>query len=342
MKDKKMQKKKNKQDNTYVKILISIIIFIIFVFLLSKSTNIVEKILVSYDIDSNIDYKVNLFPNDYIKSEYMEEGRTYISNLVSNINANFSYNIKSSKKFDSEYKYDIYAKATVNHNSTGKELWTETIMLAENIDVSVVDKDTITISNSVILPYNQLNTKVKMFKDQYNIPITSYVDLVLVLKDSKTNKEVSTTGLSMDLFEDVFEVKENHTGKFVDRVTENSEPNKNIIIFESIGAGVAFIYTAYLIYTSINSSIVRKSYYSKAIYKILRNYGDIVAECVKPVDLSNLKVIDVKNFDQMLDVEEELRIPIMFYETIKNEEGWFVLVHNDMAYRYILKDKLKY
>ena len=29
----------------------------------------------------------------------------------------------------------------------------------------------------------------------------------------------------------------------------------------------------------------------------------------------------------------------MFYETIKNEEGHFVLVHQDMAYRYILRDK---
>lgn len=342
MKEKKDTKVKNKQDNIYLKIIVSIIMFIIFAVLLSKSTNIVEKVLVSYDTDSNIDYKVYLFPNDYIKLEYMDEGRTYISNLVSNVDADFSYNIKSSKKFDSEYKYDIYAKAIVNHNSTGKELWSEQIRLVENADVTVVDNDTINISNSVTLPYNQLNTKVKMFKDSYNIPITSYVDLTLVLRDSKTNSEVATTGLSMDLFEDVFEVKENHTGKYVNRITENSEPNKFIVVCEAVVVGITFLYSIYLIYIAVNSSVVRKSYYAKAIYKILRNYGDIVAECVKPVDLSNLKVIDVKNFDQMLDVEEELRIPIMFYETVKNEEGWFVLVHNDMAYRYILKDKLKY
>ena len=61
------------------------------------------------------------------------------------------------------------------------------------------------------------------------------------------------------------------------------------------------------------------------------------------IDIYNIKyqvcIIDVKNFDQMLDVEEELRIPIMFFETVKNKEGWFVLVHNDLAYRYVLKDK---
>ena len=342
-KSRKQPKKKNgKQDNAYLKVFIAIVIFLIALTLLSRSTNIVENVLVSYDTDSTIDYKVDLFPNEYIKSEYMEEGKTYISNLVSNIRTDFKYSIKSSKKLESEYVYDIYAKAYVNHNSTGKELWTEEIKLVDSVKATVTDKNTINISNSVVLPYNQLNTKVKSFKSQHNIPITSYVDLKLVLKDSKTKQEIATTGLSMNLFEDVFEVTELQTGKDTINITENHEPNKVIVLVESFVALISFIYAAYLIYSIINSSIVRKSYYAKAVYKILRNYGDIVAEIVKPVDLGNLKVIDVKNFDQMLDVEEELRIPIMFYETIKNEEGWFVLVHNDMAYRYILRDKLKF
>ena len=40
----------------------------------------------------------------------------------------------------------------------------------------------------------------------------------------------------------------------------------------------------------------------------------------------------------MLDVEEELRIPIMFYETEKNVSGEFVIVTNEIAYRYVLKN----
>jgi len=339
--EKKTSKSKNKEENIYLKVIIAMIIFVIFAFLLTKSTNIVEKVLVSYETNSDIDYKVYLFPNDYIKSEYMNMGKTYIADLVSTINADFKYNIKSSKKLDSKYKYDIYAKAVVNHNSTGKELWSEEIKLVENEEVSVVDDNSINISSSVELPYNQLNTKVKMFKNQYNIPIKSYVKLTLVLRDSMTNKQIATTGLSMDLFEDTFEIQEEHANKSVNNVTESIEPNKYIIIGEAVIAGFSLLYIIYTIYRAINHLGVRKSFYAKAVHKILKNYGDIVAEVVKPVDLGNLKVIDVKNFDQMLDVEEELRIPIMFYETVRNEEGWFVLVHNDMAYRFILRNKLK-
>ena len=43
----------------------------------------------------------------------------------------------------------------------------------------------------------------------------------------------------------------------------------------------------------------------------------------------------------MLDLEAELRAPILFHEIPKKSEGWFTLIHNDTLYRYILKDEEK-
>ena len=43
----------------------------------------------------------------------------------------------------------------------------------------------------------------------------------------------------------------------------------------------------------------------------------------------------------MINIEDELRIPILFYESIKGKESWFIIINNDKAYRYILKIKLK-
>lgn len=334
-------KNKKKQDNIYLKVIIAVIIFIISIILVIKSTNGVQDILVSYNTDSNIDYKVYIYSNDYIKSDYMEKGKTYISDLVDKIAINYNYKLTSSKELASDYKYDIVAKIVVKHNSTGKELWNEEIKLIDGKSIDKVN-NTLSINDNVDVAFKQFNNKVKNFKLQFNIPIIAYMDVNLKIKDAKTNSELSSTGLSMDLNSDTFEIKEKETGKNVKNITKNENPNKTLIYIESAVAGISLLYIIYIIYRSVESVVVRKSYYSKAIYKILKNYGDIVAEIVKPVDLDNLKVIDVKNFDQMLDIEEELRIPIMFYETIKNEEGCFVLIHNDMAYRYILRDKMKY
>lgn len=339
---KKVRKEKdefNVLDNAYLKAFIALIIFTISMFLFAKTTNIVENVIETHSINSKIDYKVYLFENDYINSEYMPEGKAYISNLVSKIKADFDYAIKTSDKFDSEYEYDIYAVATVAHESSGKELWTKRIDLVNNVKIDVVNKNELKIKTDVELPYNLLNTTVKSFKNQHNIPIKSYVDLEVLILDVKTKKQVATTGLSMDLYEDIFEVTEIKTGEFEENIIEEEIPNRSLIFVLFCIMLTSGLYTLFMIYLIIEYSINKKTYYSKAIYTILKNYGDIVAEVVKPIDVSNLNIIDVKNFDQMLDVEEELRIPIMFFETVKNKEGWFVLVHNDLAYRYVLKDK---
>lgn len=331
--------KKKKEENNYLKITLAIIVFIISIVLILKSINISENILVSYNTNSNLDYKVYLFSNDFIKSEYMTKGKTYITNLVNKISLTYDFSLKCSNELNSNYKYDVVAKIIVKHSTTGKELWEEETNLISDKDIEI--NDGLKVLETVDIPYKEFNDKVKSFKVQYNIPIIAYVDVNLNVKDTENNSQLATTGISMNLNEDTFEINENYAGNQVNNITKKNDINKNILIIETIIAIISGLYIINKIYNIADSVIIRKSYYSKAIYKILKNYGDIVAELVKPVDLSGLKVIDVKNFDQMLDVEEELRIPIMFYETIKNEEGHFVLVHQDMAYRYILKDKLK-
>lgn len=336
-----MRKKGKAKQVNYIAILIAIFIFIVSVVLMLQSTNIVENVLYSYNTNSKIDYKVYIYSNDYIKSEYMEKGETYISDLVEKINIDYNYSLESSKKLDSNYKYDIISKIVVKHNSTGKELWSEDIVLVNSKNVEKVDNKQLKITENVDVAFKTINDKVKSFKLQFNIPILAYMDVNLSIKDSNTNEEIDSTGVSMNLNEDTFEITENSVGNNIKNIVEETKTNNKVLYIEAGFALVSAIYVIFTIYNAINTTFVKKSYYSKAIYKILKNYGDIVAELVKPVDLSGLKVIDVKNFDQMLDVEEELRIPIMFYETIKNEEGHFVLVHQDMAYRYILRDKFK-
>ena len=107
-----------------------------------------------------------------------------------------------------------------------------------------------------------------------------------------------------------------------------------MLIIGSIFVLVAIL----LILDSIKKSIKfsKKSDYAIALNRILKNYGDIVAEIVSPVEIDSLNVIDVKNFDQLLDIEEEVRMPILFYETIADEQGEFIIICDNMAYRYVI------
>ena len=268
----------------------------------------------------------------------MEKDKTYITDLVDDIEVNYNYKLTNSKKFDSNYKYNISYKILVTHNSTGKELWTEEAVLVNDKDI-IPNKNTIEITDSAIVNYDALNEKVKQFKLNYNIPIDASLQINLNVIDSSINKTIAFTGLSTNLNTEIIDISKNEENDLqAEIIPEGKEKISVIFVIAAIMAIFSLLYATYEIIKTVRYNLSRKSYYEKAINMILKNYGDIVAELVNPVDLSKLNVIDVKNFDQMLDVEEELRIPIMFYETEKNNRGEFVIVTNEIAYRYILKN----
>lgn len=58
---------------------------------------------------------------------------------------------------------------------------------------------------------------------------------------------------------------------------------------------------------------------------------------MNPVSGFDMNIVEVKNFNEMIDLEEELGVPIMFYEMIEYIEGEFTLVHIHILYKFVLK-----
>ena len=157
----------------------------------------------------------------------------------------------------------------------------------------------------------------------------------------KTSDKNSVVELKMNLDTDVFSITPKNIGNTSNTIYDDNSSNNKKSAIPSVIFGLIFLISLVSLLPKVfkGKSLPTTSEYTRTIRKILRNYGDIVAEIVKPVDLSNLEIIDVKNFDQILDVEEELRMPILFSEDKRNEEGCFVIIHNNIAYRYILRNK---
>ena len=85
-------------------------------------------------------------------------------------------------------------------------------------------------------------------------------------------------------------------------------------------------------------NIAKKTQYQIIRDKYLKEYGDIIIEITTPIINDQLNCIIVKNFNEMIDLEEELRIPISFYEDEDEEFGEFTIIHNDIIYKYTLED----
>lgn len=350
---------KNRTKNIIRNICISTVILFLGIIFIVKSFRVeqgLQNLLYSYNINRNVNYKVNLIENNFFESSTLEMNKTYISSLVDKINMDFTYSLSGNKKAKTKYTYQVVAITNVKYSSTNTDsnvdnnsntdetIWLKEYVLVPPKEVEV-ESSNFMIKENFDVDFATYNNQVKEFKQQLKLPVLADLQIKLIVKsDSEVPNveekivETSIMNMKMDLAQDIFTIEkqfENTDSKSVFATTETTkEINKPIFIFGCIFVIIAIIVMLDSIRKSIKFS--KKTDYAIALNRILKNYGDIVAEIVSPVEIDNLNVIEVKNFDQLLDIEEEIRMPILFYETIEGEQGEFIIICDNMAYRYVI------
>ena len=79
--------------------------------------------------------------------------------------------------------------------------------------------------------------------------------------------------------------------------------------------------------------------YNSKLKRILRSYDNIIVNVKKIPDLSEKSVVNVTSFDELLDCQAELRIPINYAEEEKGYKALFVIINDDMAWVYKLENE---
>lgn len=330
-----------------------VILFISFICIVKSlnKTNENAKMLYAYNTTRNANYKVYIKDNTFIEQNYIGTNQTYITDLVDYIDTNFNYNYSVTKKSKGECEYKIVANINVEYNASGNskgtKLWTKEYELLEPKKIEV-DTNIINVNENIKVDFNKYNKEIIDFKEQFGLPIKADLEIKMIatsklkLDDSdKIETDNSIITLKMDLNQPIFNIKEDfEKSSSAQRFDENETKKSGNLILLSIG--IILLIIAFFGILNIIRKIAsqnRKSDYEIALNRILKNYGDIVAEVVTPTSEDNAKIIEVKNFDQLLDIEEEIRMPILFYERIEGQEGEFTIIYDNVLYRYILGGK---
>ena len=94
-----------------------------------------------------------------------------------------------------------------------------------------------------------------------------------------------------------------------------------------------------------NSLKKKKSKYDKYISKLLKEYDRLIAESSTLLSLEEKEIITITKFSELLDIHDNLQLPIMYYVVKEHEECYFYINHENII--YLLKinanklDKLK-
>ncbi len=304
-----------------------------------------ETVLVQYRNVSNIDYNVNYKANNVYNDTSLSKGGTYISDLIDNIEANFSYDLNTRNKGTYNYTYRIVAELSSNYQSSG-EVWHKDFILVDNIIHE--NEDNVNISEIVNINYPQYIEEINNYQKTVNLDIDTnlaikmYIDINGSFADCEEPlTEHLVLQLDIPATQEVFNISEQLPSIKSNFITKVEQHGMVTNIYYFISGALLLVVSVIVIITQFKDffSYGRiTSNYIKKVSKYLSDYDNLIIELKKIPDLSNLNIIEVRSFSELLDVRKNIQAPITFAERIPLEEGWFMIIDNNQVYRYILKD----
>lgn len=343
---------KNK-GKTIIITFVAIALFALSFVFISSSLNIKtvkDKEILNYNSNSKANYQVNLKENNYFTEKVLPEGEQYITSVIDNVEIDYNYNLSTSKKINGTYNYRIIANVNADHkldSSISKKVWSKDYVVKESNSFLIENESSISISDKVNITYDEYNEIINNFKKDYMLAVESKVDVYMQVfingkYEDKEFNENSKIVVSIPLSEQTIDIKkdykENNFGNLTKKVIVKRF--NNIYIF-TFGVILALIGLAILLKQLINiiKEDKKQSKYIKILNKYLHDYSDIIATVKSKPNTSNLKLIEFVNFEELVNAQNDLRVPIVFCETKKNYEGYFYLITQDCAYFYVLKEE---
>ena len=69
----------------------------------------------------------------------------------------------------------------------------------------------------------------------------------------------------------------------------------------------------------------------------MREYDSVIANVESNVDTSNYQFVKVASFEELLDVHDNVGAPILFKEVVPGYCSHFIIINDNILYRYVLK-----
>lgn len=326
-------------------IIFSILLFLLSIIFLNLSINNKGTSLVSYSEDGNVDYKIYLKDNNYYDTSYLEKDMQYVASLIKTVNVRFDYQIHANKDIQFAGNYKVIADLQITEkNDPSKLLYSKKEELISNKKVNIIDNNFV-INEEFDIDYGKYNNIVNSYKRDYGLTVSSNLILTFELdnngKYNKTHNIINKSNqmqIVIPLSEQTINITINtneikNSGKYVD-TNRTFKLNILFIIFIvlSLLTIACVVVSVYLL-----SKYLKKDIYKNKVNKLLRDYDRIIVNGKINIDESKFNnKIYPESFEEMVDAAQTLEVPIYYYEAIKNEKCFFVIVKDNTLYKYRL------
>ncbi|MBR1416819.1 MAG: hypothetical protein IJ572_03275 [Bacilli bacterium] len=315
--------------------------------------NVVKKVEItpiSYCDSGLVDYRVYLKENEFYTESFLPKGKSYITSLIDYIDINYNYvfNIDDLTSIDFEYK--VMGDLIIENNTNKKELFSKEYEITETKTNKINGTNELAFNEKFQIDYSKYNTLANEFRSSYGVDTNSYLKVYLSMKrttveDSKYKLESTNIDLNeviIPLSEKAIEINiDSNNNKTCNQVTFNVDDNINyiniVIILLLILLSIFFIRVIFKSYKKMKR---RRSEYDRYVNKILKEYDRLVVEIKTLIDFRKYNIIKVETFTELLDVRDNLKVPINYYCYIKHIKGIFYVKADNDIYALFISDEL--
>ena len=323
----------------YMIAIIGIVIGLLFIVFYLKESRLST---VAFNENSNVDYKVFLKENKFYDKEYLEKDNQYIASLINKIETKFNYNMDIPNRFDYVYGYRVDAlvevKDVTNDNTIYK--FQENLVEKKNVSNSGILK----INDTVNIDYPKYNDLISSFKNTYELnnakgtlKINMYLDFNGTESNSKTIKNKKVASLELPLVENTISINKVNTNGSIKYDIGNVGIARVFLVFGILILITGLVYIAYIIYYSIKSRTA-EMIYQKELKNITTNYDSYIQKISDKYDIGTSQVIKIKTFNDILEIRDTLKQPILMLENERKNGTFFIIpATNSIIYVYALR-----
>ena len=302
-----------------------------------------EEKIVFFSEKADIEDIITLKDNNYFEEKELKNQTKYITSLIDKMTLNFKYSLAPSENIQYDKSYYITANLKIYEVEEEDNIyWSKEETLVENKELPK-DNNNIEINESVDVDFNRYNQLVEDFSKDYALMLDSTLDIelhvVLKNKENKQYNKTKTITATIPMNKQSFSITKDYNKEKLENVNIKTQSfNVVYFIFSILILIFDFIFIKRII-DYLKNNVLNRSKYRKELDKILKTYDQIIVISKNPPDIASAKKVEVENFEELLDAQEELNNPIIFYEDITLHKGVFVIMGDDIAWIYNLIDE---
>jgi len=305
----------------------------------------------SYSQEANIDYTVNLHPNDLFDEPSLGPGRAYISALTDTIGTKFTYQFSAQEEAEIKGELSVIASLEATTGPENHAVWEKSLILHPPESFQANGKDFV-LQKDILLPFSlyyayaeEITEKIGFNPDVLNLNVSYNVALTANTPDGAV-EEAASPQMIIPLKGKVFAVSGNLQDTKSGEITAVRKIDAPYFEEAKIGFGLSAILLVLFLLLIVQMTVAKEEK-NKAVRqklsRILKKYQDRVVKCSAEIPILNQhNVLMVSSFEDMVKAADELERPILYFQTKEESEHSFFVISEQYVYRYNLGEFSSY